>query len=648
MFHGLWGNLMLLKEYFFYDYETFYSTQHSVTKLDGVTYALHPDTEVMSMAYAINREPSVFIKGEENIRAFFASRDWSQTCMVAHNGSGFDHIFTGLKFKVRPLMWACTMAMAKPTYGKTTGCSLKALSEVLNVGKKLSFEAVNTKGKHLADLTPLELTMLEEYNHMDTRLCRAIFRKLYPDVPLKEMRLIDHTVRMLVEPMLEVDIPMLRSSLALEKARKDDAIRSLSNLLGGQYSDFDIMQKALQSNAQFIAILENFGVKAPTKISPSTGQQTYALAKTDQKFLDLLEHDHPTVRLAAETRLGTKSSILESRIERFIQVGEACDRKMPVFLNYFGALNSGRYSGGGKMNQQNLSRVDPANPKPSDVLRQCIKAPPGHKLVASDLSGIEMRVLHYLADVQSTMDAFKENPTADLYRIFGGTLYKCAPDEVTKPQRQLAKAAMLGLQYGAGATTFHRVASLQGVDMPLEEIRGVVNKWRDFYSEITGLWREGMSAILAMSIGGTREFGRHDLVSVNSAKKFQLDLPEGMVLRYPELRKEAIKDSEHTQEREAWVYGTGRNKAFIQGPKLIENIVQSMSRLFLTNAIDEIHKRYHVAMHVHDEIICIVPDGQAEECLFYMNQILRTPPPWFPDIVLHSEGHIGECYADVH
>ena len=639
---------MLLNDYFFYDYETFYSTQHSITKLDGVSYALHPDTEVMSMAYAFNREPSVFIKGEENIRAFFESRDWSRTCMVAHNGSGFDHIFTGLKFGVRPLMWACTMAMAKPIYGKTKGCSLKALAEELQVGKKLSFEAVNTKGKHLADLTPEELTMLEEYNHMDTQLCRAIFRKLHPEVPLKEMRLIDHTVRMLVEPTLEVDIPMLRSALALEKARKDDAIRSLSNLLGGHYSDFDIMQKALQSNAQFIAVLETLGVAAPKKISPTTGQETYALAKTDQKFLALLEHDHPTVRLAAETRLGTKSSILESRIERFIEVGTACGGKMPVFLNYFGALNSGRYSGGGKMNQQNLSRVDPNNPKPSDVLRQCIKAPPGHKLVASDLSGIEMRVLHNLAGVQSTVDAFEENSTADLYRIFGSTLYKCKPEEVTKPQRQLAKAAMLGLQYGAGAVTFHRVASLQGVDMPLEEIRGVVNKWRDFYSEIPGLWKEGTAAILAMAYGGTKKFGRHDLVSVSSDKKFQLDLPEGMVLRYPELRKETIKDGEDMPEREAWVYGTGRNRAFIQGPKLIENVVQSMSRLFLTNAIIEIHKRYHVAMHVHDEIICVVPEDRAEECLSYMDQILRTPPSWFPDIVLHSEGAIGDCYADVH
>jgi len=634
-------------DFFFYDYETFWSTQHSVTKIDGVSYALHPDTEVMSMAHATNRGPTEFIQGEENIRGFFASRDWTNTCMVAHNGSGFDHIFTGLRFKVRPLMWACTLAMAKPTYGKTTGCSLKALAEELQVGKKLSFEAVNTKGKHLADLTPEELTMLEEYNHMDTRLCRAIFRKLYPSVPLKEMRLIDHTVRMLVEPMLEVDIPMVRSSLVLEKARKDDAIRSLSNLLGGHYSDFDVTQKALQSNAQFIAIIGAFGVEPPLKISPTTGQQTYALAKTDLPFLDLLEHEHPTVRLAAETRLGTKSSLLESRMERFIEVGEACGGKMPVFLNYFGALNSGRYSGGGKLNQQNLSRVDPTNPKPSDVLRQCIKAPPGHKLVASDLSGIEMRVLHYLAGVQSTMDAYKKNPTADLYKIFGGTLYKCEPSEITKPQRQLAKAAMLGLQYGAGAVTFHKVASLQGVDMPLEEIKAVVNKWRDFYSEITGLWKEGMAAILAMSIGGTKEFGQ-DLISVSSDTKFMLDLPEGMVLRYPELREELVPATKDRIARMAWVYGTGRNKAYIQGPKLIENVVQSMSRLFLTNAIIAIHKRYHVAMHVHDEIICVVPNNQAEECLSYMDQVLRTPPPWFPGIVLHSEGHIGECYADVH
>lgn len=619
----------------FLDVESFYSASHSLTKMDPVSYVLHPDTEILSLAYAFGHEPVRMITGENKIKTWCGSQDWSDVVVVAHNIM-FDGPVMAWRFGVRPAMWLCTLAMSKMFCGKTVGGSLKKVSEDLKIGKKLDFEAVNTKGKHLSDLTPEELRLLEAYNIRDVELCRGIFLKLLPSVPLAELQLIDHTTRMMVEPALRVDTALLEQALEDEQRRRAEAVSKLADIL--EIDDQEVVSRLLQSNPQFAQLLRSLSVDPPTKISPTTGKETFAFAKTDEEFLALLEHSNPIVVAAAEARLGTKSSLLGTRIRKFLDVASATGGSMPIVLNYFGALNSGRYSGGGGFNQQNLSSVDPKRPKPSDALRACIRAPKGHKLVASDLSGIEMRVLHYMWNVPSTMEAYAGQVDADLYRIFGAKLYDCAPEEITTPQRKLAKAAMLGLQYGAGAKTFHRVAKLQGVVMSLEEIEGVVSQWREFYAPIVAGWRVCDQAIIAMSQEADMNLDSRGIVTVS---KGRLNLPGGIFLQYPDLRKE--RDSEG---KNSWVYGHGRNKQRMYGPKLVENITQAVARLFLTEALLKVIKRYRVVHHVHDELIALAKVADAEECLIFMDEVLRTPPRWFPDIVLYSEGSIGDSYSE--
>jgi hypothetical protein len=92
----------------------------------------------------------------------------------------------------------------------------------------------------------------------------------------------------------------------------------------------ECVRAKLASNKQFAEILQELGVIVPTKISPATGKETYALAKGDQGFLDLCEHEDPFIQQLCTVRLGTKSTIEESRIERFIGIGGRNKGKLPI------------------------------------------------------------------------------------------------------------------------------------------------------------------------------------------------------------------------------------------------------------------------------------------------------------------------------
>src|SRR5690606_14617050 len=137
---------------------------------------------------------------------------------------------------------------------------------------------------------------------------------------------------------------------------------------------------ALTSNDRFAELLRSLGVEPPTKISPVTGKVTYAFAKSDPAFLDLQEHEDPAVQVVVAARLGHKTTLEESRCERFLKLGQLqwpdgrapC---MPIPLRYSGA-HTHRLSGDWKLNLQNLPR--------GGNLRRALIAPAGHKVVAVD------------------------------------------------------------------------------------------------------------------------------------------------------------------------------------------------------------------------------------------------------------------------
>lgn len=431
----------------FIDLETFWSTEHTLTKMSPIAYCTHPETEVISIAAKVGSFPTDVLFGEDKIKQTLSKIDWSDKFVIGHNMSGFDAMILAWRFGIKPAMWGCTLAMARPIYTKQGGVSLKNVAQRLEVGVKDSTALVNTKGKHLKDFTQAELDAMAEYNREDTEMCAAIFKKLLKTTSSDELRLIDLTIRMLVEPQFELDAELLKAALEREQSSKADTLRVLGDMLhvddtGLELTDRDeLVRMMLASSAKFATFLREQGVEPPMKTSKTTGKPTLALAKTDEAFLALQEHENELVAAATRARLGVKSTLLETRIGAFLAAGEAAGGKLPVPLNYYGADTTGRWSGWA-YNCQNLPRISGKN---SDALRLSMRAPPGHKIVVADLSGIELRVNMFLWRVPYAMDLFQRSPDkADLYRYFAANeLYMVPEDEITKAQRQLGKVCVV-------------------------------------------------------------------------------------------------------------------------------------------------------------------------------------------------------------
>lgn len=635
------------------DFETYWSTTHSLSKMSPIGYVMHPETEIISMAakFIRNGKPgdTQVIFGEQNIKNVCSRIDWSDMWVIGHNLEGFDSMLCAWRLGIRPKMWGCTLAMSRPHHAKEAGGSLAKLVAHYGIGTKDQTALHATKGRHLKDFSPEEIAAMGEYNKADVDQCYALFRRLIKVTSKDELRLIDMTIRMLVEPKFEVDTALLETTLAQAKHDKAAMLRDIADKIGVNTAvlqdDEAIIENAskiLASSAKFSELLRSRNVEVPTKISPTTGKEAPALAKTDEAFIALQNHPDPVVSCATQARLGVKSTLLETRIQAFLDAAAAAGGKLPVPLKYSGADTTQRWSGWA-YNPQNLPRVG-KDPKPSDALRNCIKAPEGHMVVVADLSGIELRVNHFLWKVPSSMALFRADPEkADLYKDFASKLYDVAPADVSKSQRQIGKIAHLGLQYGAGAATFQKVAKMMGgVSLPEDECISVVNAWREEYRQIAEGWRTVDDALKVIA-GGHTGYAVDPWGLVTPAPEGLL-LPSGRTIRYPELRRERNEES----GKQEWLYGRGRHQARIYGPKAVENIVQALARDVIADNALAVKKATGLlpSLMVHDELVYVVPESEAEAHLAVVQEIMRTPPPWWPELVTWSEGAFGMTYGE--
>lgn len=635
------------------DFETYWDSEHTLTKMSPMAYVMSPKTEIICAAIKVGAGETQVFFGESEVRQAFAGIDWGTSMVVAHNMSGFDSMILAWRFGVRPKLWACTLAMARPLHSKTTGNSLAKLVANYKIGVKNQTVLTQTKGKNLKDFTQTELADMRRYNQEDTDQCYALFNELKRHYSTAELWQIDATIRMLVEPAFSVNRPMLEEALVVEIDRKRKSILTLAQHLKrsgigsdavGTAKTVEALEEAvradLASSAKFATLLRSLDVAVPMKPSPTNpSKEVPALAKTDEAFLALQEHDNEIVAAAARGRLAVKSTLLETRIGAFLEASAAVGGKLPVPLNYCGADTTGRWSGWA-YNCQNLPRINPKSPKVSDALRNCMQAPPGHKIIVSDLSGIELRVNHFLWKVKESIDLYKSDPEADLYRAFAAARYRVTPEEVTKDQRQLAKVAQLGLGFGAGWRTFQKVAKLMGgLELSEEDAEAVTVAWRAQYAEIVRGWKLCHASLGHIYDGVEQPIDPWGLC-VTCAEGIRL--PTGRIIRYPDLRSEHNEDGS-----KEWVYGQGRHKARIYAGKVDENCVQALARdVIAGNALDFFKRtKLRPALMVHDELVYVVPESDAQAALDELQAIMRTPPKWWPSLVTWSEGDVADTYG---
>jgi DNA polymerase len=499
------------------------------------------------------------------------------------------------------------------------GGSLAALTEYYGLGEK-GTEVINALGLRRQDFVDGHLERYGEYCKNDVALTWKLFNAMSADFPPEELRLIDLTVQMFTDPVLQLDKAILTRHLLTERQRKEELLQN-----------FD--KDTLMSNPQFADLLRTYGVEPPTKISPTTGKVTYAFSKTDEAFKELLEHENTQIQALVGARLGTKSTIEETRTERFI--GIAGRGSLPVPLRYY-AAHTGRWGGDDKLNLQNLPR--------NSQLKHAILPPAGHVILDSDSSQIEARTLAWLAGQEDLVEAFDRGE--DVYKIMASAIYNKAVEAVSKEERFVGKTTILGAGYGMGASKFQKQLKNFGVELELDETKRIIDTYRQTYPAIPQLWKDAHSVLDAITTDQSAEFGRNGIMKVEGKKGIRL--PNGLYLKYPNLHlAETEQDGKVKVE---YVYNTKRGKQLvptrIYGGKVIENVCQALARIVIGKQMLMVAKKYRVVMTVHDAIGCVVPEAEADRAKEYIELCMRMRPEWAPELPLNCEAGYGASYGE--
>ena len=601
------------------DTESFYDKTYSLSKLTTEEYVNGDEFEVSGVGVKVDDKPTIFYTGtKEELKAYLDMYDIPNNILLCHN-TFFDATILSEYFGITAKRYLDTLSMARAIHGISVGGSLAKLAEHYDIGVK-GTEVVNALGKHLKDFSPEELARYGEYCVNDVDLTYELFHKLMPHFNTQELSLIDITIKMATKPTLTIDLPMLESYLHEVRAKKED-------LLSRVVAD----KKEIMSNPKFAALLEGFGVDVPMKVSPTTGKLTYAFAKTDDGLKDLLEHENPDVQALVATRLGVKSTIEETRTERFIGIAKRTNY-LPIPLNYYGAA-TGRWSAGGgqKVNFQNLPR--------DSTLKKSIIAPAGSVVVGADLSNIELRVGLWVCDEMEALKSLGDG--RDLYKEFASLAFNVDYDEVTKAQRFIGKTSQLGLIFGVGSEKLRgAVKAGSGTDLGEMEAKRIVDLYRKTYTGVTAFWKTCSTAITAIADDNKFTFGRNGLYVVEG--KRGVKLPSGLYMQYPQL--ENVID-ENTGEK-GYKYKLRNGYDRLYGGKLTNNLVQGTARCIMSEAMVRISSKYQIALSVHDALYIVVPEDEAQVALDYLIEEMCKPPSWMPDIPLAAEGGWGRSIAD--
>ena len=606
------------------DFETYYSKTLGFKSHTTEEYVRDPEFHEIGVGIAVGDEPAHWFSGSRAEMAKHLSQyDWANSFVLAHN-TQFDGAILSWRYGVKPKGWLDTLCMARAIHGVDAGGSLKALAEKYQIGVK-GTEVEDALGLRLSDFTPEHLATYGKYCCNDVELTRTLFHRfILPGVgegfPIKELRVIDCTLRMFIEPTLVLNKDMLVAHLEGVKAKK-------AALLEAAAADKDV----LMSNDKFAELLMSLKVEPPRKVSARTGKEAWAFAKTDEDFKKLADHPDPRVQALVGARLGTKTTLEETRTERFISIAER--GPLPVPIKYY-AAHTGRWGGDDKINLQNL----PSRGQNAGKLKKAIEAPEGYVVIDCDSSQIEARTVAWLAGQTDLVEAFENGE--DVYKIMASAIYGKAVEEINKDERFVGKTTILGAGYGMGAAKFQAQLKTFGVDVSLEECKRIIDVYRRTYDKIPALWKQGQTCIESIITNNASTYGVVDAVQFDPSRK-GFRLPSGLWQRYEGLKK--LVDAEGKTE---YVYSTRKGPSRIYGGKLTENICQAVARCVIAEQMLKISKRYKVVLTVHDAVACIAPEAEAEEAQAYVETCMRWRPDWAQTLPLNCESGVGRSYGD--
>lgn len=630
-----------------------------------VPYAQHPSTLLWLMAVAFGDEDPILIYPPTNE---WGVPEAAQRLVDHINAGGELHAWNAMfertlwKYSLTWRMgwpepkleqWHCTMARA-------AACglpqSLDQAAKVLKMKEQKDTEghnlmmrmsrprSYNSDGSPVWWDVPERLDRLGKYCQQDVRTERAI-KNLLPALPPNERKiwLLDQTIN---DRGILLDKPLATAARDCAEKAATEANNRLEALTEGAV-------QSVTAVADITAWINKQGVSCDSIAKAAVS----ALLQTE-----LTKNVEEVLSIRAEAG---KSS--NAKIDSMLEYSSAGDGRMHGLLAYHGAA-TGRWAGRGPQPQNfprgtvafaeaqiplvlegNVEAMDliaPPLETISSMLRNMIVAAPGHRLVVADYASIEARVLAWVAGETRMLEAFRTGK--DPYKLMASDIYEVPMSQVSKEQRAVGKAAVLGLGYQMGADKFQAQQALAGVALDWAFGKKVVDTYRQKNRMISALWNKLDScAVDAVRTPGCTAFV-NGITFQRIGDWLYMILPSGRKLTYHDVRivpretpwgevRDSVQCSGFNSVTRQW------QRQYLYGGLLTENAVQAIARDLMAEAMLRIDAMgYPVVLTVHDEVVSEAPEGFGSVKEFEEHMV--ELPEWARGLPVAAEAWEGARY----
>ena len=582
------------------DFESYYDSDCSITTLGPRGYFSHPAFDAY-MVTVVGDDGYCFAGHPKDF-------DWSLLegdTVVMHNASFDESLYLyGVEKGWYPKVNFNCHCTADMTAFLGLPRSLKNATAAVFGTEITKTTRDNMKGKQWSTMTEDFKKEVTEYAIKDAELCLKLWQELSHRWSETE-RNISHMNRKVGQRGLPIDTDLLQKNLSQIKTELFEAEQSIPWI--GDYTP--LSRKAFNEQCR------KQGITPPSSLAQDSEEADAWFAAHQQAC--------PWARAVQSYR---RINAFLRKLEAF-DAGTMPDGRYYGGLMYCGANPTARFSGsGGNLNLQNL---------PRDAMfgvnfRHMIKPKDGYKLIVVDLSQIEVRTLCWLSKDTKALDLIRESK--DIYHAFGVLLGLHDPAngqlrDYDKSLRHKVKSIVLGCGYGMGPNKFSVFSN-----MPMAEAEVAVKTYRDKMSTVVKYWRS---------------LDQDMVMAYNLEEPFGLDLPSGRSMQYGKLKRMKETGGMNRFRYIGKLVRNGQMRDFaLWGGILTENMSQGLARDIFSDMMIRVDAAgYPVILHVHDEMVCEVPEEHAEQALSDILKIMHTAPSWIPDIPVAAEGEILDFYT---
>lgn len=662
------------------DLETYSAV--SIGAAGSYRYILDPSFEILLFAYSLDGMPvEVIDVASGQVIPLWLKNALKNPLYIKHAYNAAFEWFALSKYlgQLPPDQWRDTMLHALycgypaslDAAGKAMGlpedkkklATGKALIRYFCVPCKPS-NANGNRTRNLPRHDPAKWTLFKEYNGQDVVTEMEIDRRLsaFP-------------VPAFVQKQWETDLLMNARGVAADMDMVSGAL-----VIGAT------VKSQLMGEARQLSGLDNpNSIKQLARwLTDATDSDAEITSVTKETVATMLKQPQPAnVQRMLEIRqeLGKTSTKKYDALETCI----ADDGRVRGLLQFYGANRTGRWAGR-LVQVQNLPRtythpLPPArqlvkdrnidglrlmygsiNDTLSQLIRTAFVATPGNVLIDADFSAIEARVISWLAGQEWRLEVFRTH--GKIYEASASQMFHVPIEKIKKgnPEyalRQRGKVAELALGYQGGVSAMRRMDTGHNLDdLSDDEVKGIVDRWRETNSMIRDLWNVVDSAAVTVITNGGAQTIRSETTDAVITLACELDvitgtrymtilLPSGRKLYYPSPEigvnrwgNPSVSYMGQNQTTKRW------ERVETYGGKLVENIVQAIARDCLAIAIENLEAQgLHVVFHIHDEVVIDTPAWADEDTMLdTVTKIMTKPIPWAQALPLNADGWVDKFF----